>query len=252
MNSSNINPKHDTPNKKVSNTSSSSQKKEITIDDIWNVITSQESGLTSFNKRLISMEFSINSFKDTVNNLNLEVFKLKDQIANLITEVESLAFKVSKLEHCIMHHSNFQAKDLSVVNEVHERLNRSKNILVFNAPDKHDESIDNTAQIVNDLFQTMNLQFTVSKTKRLGSFHCKPRPILVELSSWNDVSMVLKAKSSLRNVDRWRGVWIGPDMTTIQRDHINSLRNELLHKLKLGEINWIIKYVNSIRILQLI
>lgn len=233
MNLSNIKSKHDIPN-----------KKEITIDGIWNIITSQESGLKSFNKRLISMEFSINSFKYIVKNLNLEVFKLKDKIDNLILEVESLKNKVSELEHCFMHHSNFQMKDLSAVNEVHERFY----ILMFNAPDKHDESIDNTTHIVNDLFQTKNLQFTVSKTKRLGNFHCKPNPILVELSSWNDVCMVLMAKSSLKNVDRWQDIWIGPDMTTVEREHINSLRNELIHKLKLGENNWIIKYVNSIRI----
>lgn len=252
MNLFNIKSKHNTPIKNLSNTLGSSQKKEITIEDIWNVITSQDSGLKSINKRLISVEFSINSFKDTVKNLNLEVFKLKEQNANLTTEIESLKNKLSKLEHCNVYHSNCQTKDINVVHEVQERLHRSKNLLVFNAPDKHDESVDNTVQIVNDILQTMNLQLTVVKTKRLGNFHCKPRPILVELSSWNDVTMVLKAKSCLRNVDRWRGVWIGPDMTTIQREHINSLRNELLHKLKLGEINWIIKYVNRIQILQLV
>lgn len=63
---------------------------------------------------------------------------------NLQLEVDSLKNKVTNLEQLPL---NSHLSVYNSVNETYDRLRQSKNILVFNVPDKLDENSDNTIHL---------------------------------------------------------------------------------------------------------
>lgn len=132
----------------------------------------------------------------------------------------------------------------NIMNEVHDRLRRSNNIIVYNVPDPTDES-QSAHGLAEDLFNDLSLSCGFITARRLGKPGQRPRPLLVELKSAGDVSNLLHIKSKLRRTNRWKDVWVNRDLTAIQRAHFASLRAELRTKHADGDLRWTIKHVNG-------
>lgn len=132
-------------------------------------------------------------------------------------------------------------------NEFHDRISREQNILIFNIPDSAHEVSSDSKSISDELLKDLSLSNTiVVHATRLGNFGHKPRPILLKLESLSDVKNVLKSKSKLRHIDRWRQISISEDKTATQRAHMKQLRTDLARKRDSGDTNWFIKYNKGI------
>lgn len=243
--------KKDTPIKKPANSNLIS-KKEPTISDVWNLLASVNSTVsshnmhfTNINTNLQSLESNFNSMQTSLNDLRKELSKLKSDKIALETELALLRDKFDKFENSPSTQSPPYSFD--VYTKVRDRMSRDKNILVFNVPDSVDEDLNVSLNIGVDLFKDLSLpSIKIIRSKRLGKFSTKNRPILFELDSPSNVFEILKTKSKLRLIDRWRNVSISEDGTAWQRAHINNLRPELSEKRSQGENNWFIKYNRSI------
>lgn len=227
--------KKDTLIKKLANSNLTS-KKEPTISDVWNLLASVNSTVsshnthfTNINTNLQSLESNFNSMQSSLNDLRNELSQLKfDKIA-LESELALLRDKFDKFENSPSTQSPPYSFD--VYSEVRDRMSREKNILVFNVPDSVDEDLDVPLNIGVDLFKDLSLpSIKIIRSKRLGKFSTKNRPILFELDSPSNVFEILKTKSKLRLIERCRNVSISEDRTASQRAHINKLRSDLSEK----------------------
>lgn len=241
------NPKKDTPIKKGSSSSRCSNK-EPTLSDVWNLLVnlqstvqSQDTNFKNINNNLQVLENNFKSMQSTLKNLHTELSQLQLDKSSLESELILLRDKLDKLEKSTKMIP--QSYNNDVFTEVKDRLSREKNILVFNVPEEDDQLLNIGVDLLKDL-SLPNIKIT--RSKRLGTISSKNRPILLELDSPFHVHEVLKSKTKLRSIDRWRQVSISEDKTITQRIYMKQLRSELLKKRELGENNWFIKYNRGI------
>lgn len=144
--------------------------------------------------------------------------------------------KLNTLENS--HKIQYQSNDFDIFNEVKDRLSREKNILLFNVLDSEHENRDVPSKVGIDLLNDLSLSnIKITRSKRLGNFNSKNRPILLELDSPSNVYEILKSKNKLRSTERWHQVSISEDKTTSQRAHMRQLRSELSKRRDQGENN---------------
>ncbi|XP_050540404.1 uncharacterized protein LOC126905053 [Daktulosphaira vitifoliae] len=117
--------------------------------------------------------------------------------------------------------------NIDLVNEINDRLYRSRNILIFNTSEN---DIISDEAVVNDLISNMKVSVSISKIQRIGNLSIKNRPLRITFNEASDVITILKSKSKLRNTDKYKNLWINSDLTTIQREKMKSLRLELQQK----------------------
>jgi len=110
--------------------------------------------------------------------------------------------------------------------EAQDRLRRANNLLAFNVADSAAETPDALSATVRDLLAALRSRVRcVAAAERLGRFRDGDRrPVLLRLHSPGDAAAVMDARSGLHGVDRWRGVWIGNDMTIGQRQTMRAAR----------------------------
>lgn len=187
--------------------------------------------------------------KLNLGSISSQISELKTENSNLRIELTTLKDKVHLLENAHIDRqgntTSMSSQDGSnIMNEVHDRLRRSNNIIVYNVPDPADES-QPALGLADDLFKDLSLSCGYITARRLGKPGHRPRPLLVELKSAGDVSNLLHIKSKLRRIDRWKDVWVNRDLTAMQRAHFASLRAKLRSKHADGDLRWIIKHVNG-------
>lgn len=140
--------------------------------------------------------------QSSLNDLQNELSQLKSEKIALESELDLLRDKFDKFGNS----PRTQSLPLSfdVYNEVRDRMSREKNILVFNIPDSEDEHLDVPLNIGVDLLNDLSLPpIKIIRSKRLGNFSSKNRPILFELDSPSNVFEILKTKSKLRLIERF-------------------------------------------------
>uniref|UniRef100_A0A8D8UZB1 Uncharacterized protein n=1 Tax=Cacopsylla melanoneura TaxID=428564 RepID=A0A8D8UZB1_9HEMI len=172
--------------------------------------------------------------------------KLVEAINTLQTQVQTIQRQLSESQS---NNQNGQPnmKDMdSVIHEMEERDRRAKNIIIYDI--EENDSEDTNVRVNHDTQAVANLLTSLDsgdqnhvKVRRLGkkSNESKPRPLLVTLDS----RMV--AVSILKNARLKRMKSIKNDLTLMQREKLESLRNKLKSKHENGEMNWTIKYTNG-------
>lgn len=243
--------KKDTPVKRFPS-SSQNPKKEPSITDVWKLLVSMESTVSShdthfknINKNLRSLDNNFCSLRTSIEDLRTELSQLKSDKLALESQINLLRDKIDKLNNSPIIRSN--SYDSVIFTEVKDRLSREKNILMFNVPDSKNEDLSVPVKIGVDLLNDLTLpNIKIIHSKRLGNFGSKNRPILLEIDSPTNVLEILKSKSKLRSMERWRQISISEDRTASQRAHMKSLRTELSRKKEVGEDNWSIKYIKGI------
>jgi len=53
--------------------------------------------------------------------------------------------------------------------------------------------------------------------------------------------MVLKSKRKLRNLERWKNVWIHEDLTLMERKQLSGLHSELKRLHDSGDHGWVLR-----------
>jgi hypothetical protein len=81
---------------------------------------------------------------------------------------------------------------------VHERIDKSNNIVIFNVEEEPSDRLSPPIHLVETIFKTMDLNISIVHAARLGKKSMKPRPLIVNLGSKMETLSVLKAKRKLR------------------------------------------------------
>ena len=140
--------------------------------------------------------------------------------------------RVNKLEAAA------RASEVEIIEEINDRNRRAINIVMFNL-EEADTTTDKIA--VTEILRKIETEDVLGtfSVKRLGRrIPNKPRPTCVTFSSATIPIQILKKKSKYDGL-----VKISQDSTLKQRNHLNSLRNELR---ELNNPNKTIRYRNGI------
>ena len=128
-----------------------------------------------------------------------------------------------------------------LVGELHERANRSKNVVVFGVKIRNNDD-DVIKSIIKD---ELSLHVTAVSCSRLGAGGTRgPAPLLVKFGSDDDALDVIRSAKKLRsstNADIKASVFIPPDYTKLERKEQYNLRVELRRRKAAGENDLIIR-----------
>jgi hypothetical protein len=201
--------------------SSIDEKHNRGMQEINNKLKVYENNFTNLRNKLDELVTSFNNLQKENNLLKSELNYLRDGV-KLINFVDQ--------------------NNIDLVNEVNERLSRSRNIIIFNSED----DIISDEAIVNDLIYNMKVNVPIAKIQRIGNLSSKNLPLRITFNDTSDVTTILKSKSKLRNTDKYKNLWINSDLTNYQREQMKYFCHELQQKKNSGERNWIIKYVHVV------
>jgi len=67
---------------------------------------------------------------------------------------------------------------------------------------------------MSDLISTMSVYVSIINIKRIGNSSNKNRPLRFIFKDASDVANILKSKSKLRTVDKFKNLWLNSDLTT--------------------------------------
>uniref|UniRef100_A0A6P7GB43 Uncharacterized protein LOC114340024 n=1 Tax=Diabrotica virgifera virgifera TaxID=50390 RepID=A0A6P7GB43_DIAVI len=158
-------------------------------------------------------------------------------VPKLIREIDNFKNELSALKQDMLKlkaekgANSFSVDD--VVNELHEREKRSKNILIFNLPELSNTSED--ASQVKSILSKAHASINTNEVKilRFGNVNKNGhRPIKVIFSSASDALHVIKNKQT---VSREKKIYFILDQTPNQRKLLDSLRSELSERQNAGE-----------------
>jgi chromosome segregation ATPase len=220
-------------------------KNEPTLTDIMKILKSQDNKLSTISSKLIINENKTDVIMIKLEELTSDIAKLRKENEELKTQIDTLRTRVNVLDTST---NNRNGKDLdlqTILLEVHERTEKSNNIIIFNVEEELTNSETNPVNRADTILKELDLNISIVHTARLGKMSSKPRPLMVKLKSTSEVMSVLKAKRKLRSIDSLKHIFIGTDLTTLQRTHFNDIKHQLEEKRKLGEDGWFIKYING-------
>jgi len=170
-----------------------------------------------------------------------EIPELKTLIKKLLVEVESL--KNSSYKSVESQGDDF------IINEIHERNIRSRNLIFYNIAECDSNRSDNRSEYditqVNDVIKSISINSNIIpiKTIRIGRTQTdKPRPIKVTFSTTADVFDILKNKRKLSQLVPPSSVNVSTDRTQYQRNCMKKLRDELAARISNGETGLTIKF----------
>lgn len=168
-----------------------------------------------------------------------------------ITEGELTAYKQMALNPQPITQSSppmQSAEIIETLNEMEDRKVRASNLIIHNLPESSEmtqlnkikDDANNVLKILNNI-DDLNLQDNI-KMYRLGVRKGdKARPIKIELLNPETAKRILYNKQKLPDYIR-----IYQDQTLLQRKQLMDLRSELDARIKDGESNLTIKYINSV------
>jgi len=241
------NMKVNTPAKKVSTQPSIQINNTITLADIMKKLKtmedSQNNKYKSIKDKLISYESKINIINNSLDGILSAISILRDENATLKDEISSLHSKITILEST--SNVNCTLSSDEVINEAQNRLVKSKNIMVFNILELPNESDNTSLSVAKKLLLDLALDFDIIQAKRIGNARSGGRPLLLKFKDANESRLLLRNKSKLRSLEKWKNVWVNADLTQYQQVQMKSLRNILQKKRVDGDFNSIIKYVNG-------
>ena len=121
-----------------------------------------------------------------------------------------------------------------------DKERRKLNLVVYNLPEP-DASIPNKNECDQALFKEMikdGLKLIVQPTRsfRVGrKLEGRPRLLIVTVENIDIKIDILKLASQLRHLDRWRNVFINPDLSKKEREEGKLLRDKLAARRLAGE-----------------
>ncbi|KAG5899398.1 hypothetical protein JTB14_020220 [Gonioctena quinquepunctata] len=186
--------------------------------------------LSSFEKKVETLEADINVLTEA----NKKVVK------NLNDKIDLLNAKTSDC-------TGLSYNPLQIISEITEIKQRENNLLVFGILES---ALDSDA--VKDVIRTVvpDFEMTGSKTYRLGKpSQEKNRPIRIIMPNNNHHSLLIKNNRKIQAVDQFKDIYIKPDQTVLQREHLIRLRQERKNRQDLGEQDLIIRYKNGIPVI---
>lgn len=175
-------------------------------------------------------------------NFQNQIDELNNKLTNLLTS------KTSSLntENIEAGHSSINNY---VINELHQREIRKKNIIIFGHPEvtERNEEKQKIINLLRELSPTISEE-NVIHAYRLGKKqNDKPRPLKVILQNPELVRVIINdVKNKLKTIPNLQGISITFDRTPAQMKEYAILKEELNQRLSAGESNLCIKYLNDV------
>lgn len=121
----------------------------------------------------------------------------------------------------------------AVVANMNERKARENNLVIFGASVSTEASETDhdkrDFELINQVLSAVGIESNkMVKKHRLKSKpnNSKPPPIIVQLSSAEARQLALRNARQLRDIDKFKGVFIGPDLTLAERIEAKELRQK--------------------------
>ncbi|KAK5649431.1 hypothetical protein RI129_000460 [Pyrocoelia pectoralis] len=193
--------------------------------------------------------------KDRHISFNCKTCKKKStELTNLVTTIEALRKEIEVLKDQVSLNTQNNSRNIyekeEIVNEIAERQRRATNIIVFGLPvseadDVSQSKVNDNSKVTKVIGALASVPYDNVKAFRIGRPRTdnKPRPVKVVLKSVNEAISILKNKHKLRDHHLYNNLNIAADQTPMQREYLNTLRDELLKK---GDPNLTIRYINNI------
>lgn len=176
---------------------------------------SQNNKYKLINDKLISYERKINIINNSLDGILSAISILRDENATLKNEISSLHNKITILEST--SNVNCTLSSDQVINEAHNRLVKSKNIMVFNILELPNESDNTSLSVAKELLSDLALKLDIIQAKRIGNARSGGRPLLLKFNDANESRLLLRNKSKLRSLEKWKNVWVNADLAQYQQ-----------------------------------
>ena len=191
--------------------------------------------MSSITHRLDDMEYNLAAKADvtSVKDLEMRVSNLEGSSSETTTQVGEQS-------------SNVSVSD--TIAEQKEREYRANNIIVYNIPESSrseaEDRIKEDLSTVTRVFEAMDIedQDIVEKCVRVGKKETgKNRVTKVVLKDKGIRSKILKRAKALKDIEEFERVYVGPDLTIMQRKEQQELRKELFARREKGETDIFIR-----------
>ena len=185
----------------------------------------------------------VSDVKKDVSDVRKDVSDVKRDISAKIDEissaVEGVEMRVTENEKKIstnfdeLHSSVKDAKKL-ILNEVNEIEAKRPNLIIFGIPESSDSNEGSPREMdikaAGNIFEALvgvkkpfDLRYRIGKKKDTE----KPRPILIRMADIKDKDEILGKAHNLKDHPLWKKAHIKPDLTPIQREHLEQLNAKL-------------------------
>lgn len=220
--------------------------------------------LNAMKSSLDELKTSEGKIISSINIVNVNLCKLNKKFEDLMKSIATLSDGNKLLtEKIILLENKYDSLEKKVstykipceqvlISEIMDRQSRSCNIIVFNLPEsnKDSHSSETDKQKLKNIFNAMEFHLSKFSCFRLGKPNSNildnPRPIKVVLSSSTEVYTILRSQAVLHNSLLWSNIRIASDRTSMQREFMINLREQLQKRRVNGENDITIKYFNGI------
>ena len=192
-------------------------------------VRSYESDIIKLQERVITLQEKTMKLQEQIISAKTDGEKLKTDIVETVQkEVKSVSksFSDALQTGTVTNSSPVISQDTKQI-AVEEELGR--NIMVFSLPEKEDEEFSTK---ISEVFGKLNEKprIEASRLGRKCTNETVIRPVKVTLSSATAVQQILQKSRNLRNMDKFKDVFLSPDRTAEQRAQQKLLVQELKEK----------------------
>lgn len=218
----------------------------------------QNSNSSIIREEIAEIRDEIKTIKSITENYAQQLEQVKEDIKNIKNDYSMTQEKMKNLEKEI---SDIKSADCSdnltsksslpcqehLILELQERSERAKNLVVTGITEINDKNYNTRGN--HDIEEFMNLVTLVlgdcpkpSKSMRLGRYiPGKDRPLKICFDDGVTPKLLLKNKAKFPE-----NIRIYYDQTPAQKNHLQTVKNELKKRLENGETDLIIKYIKGI------
>ena len=200
----------------------------VTINDIQNL---KNDMLTS-----IKQEFS--NLANCIQALESRIGHLENSFDSFRTIQSKQQAEINEIKLSL---SNLQLSKSEILDEVEDRERRRNNIVLFGLPESGGETAEERKEkekeSLREVLNALNCRdVEVKSSHRLGKVvDGKPRPIKAVLGAREDGVEVLKKARSLREIEKFKRVFISNDRTKFQQSEWSKVRKEQVSRREAGE-----------------
>ena len=210
------------------------------IGDLTNVCSNQAKFIDNLNKKVTELETIISGLSEELKDLKqTKNGNIGDTVSgsgtNHIYSAQTSADLWANFD------KQTAVKITKVIKEESRKIEKlENNVVIFGLKDESENSKD-TDGLVKNLFKDIDLKINIVKLKRLKSKSENViAPVIVELQNTRDKFTVLKASKKLRDLSKYKLLYIKPDLTKEEQAEDKALREERDKKnkeLKFGSDN---------------
>lgn len=164
------------------------------------------------------------------------------RLNSAVQEQAQLRSKIELIEKNLFNLRDEESKRKSeAFTELEQRMLRRNNLAVSGIPETSTGTVQERdsedKEFVSNMLQTIGVNSEcIMSIRRVGkSTPHKPRLLLLSCSTFAQKHEVLKVAKNLRKFNRYKGIYINPDQTKMQRSESFALREELRRRREAGE-----------------